>query len=287
MSNPTKPTDLGIPANQYTRYIPLANKYLEDGSVPIFWGDNQKRDEETLDYDRPSGMKEAPIHIPKVVRFLYTYDRDDEIDDDHKGDTGGGDPPVPDIAWYSKVNFTGRKPILKTAFRDVSKGYSGYAWIPIDTISLQLWVYDPLADFYDPQPDSYHYIGDWVNYGVLPDPQTDYFNGAGDLPLKLKIKSTSDGSVLFFGSIFSCPFFDISVYRSFFWYRTVDGTMPGEFVLGTDAYYPPGSDKDAPPACTYPDFLFNPATVIKTEHPLGDYLFILGDYGPCEGDVPP
>ena len=86
-------SDLTNPSNSYAEGIPIHNKYLEDGSVPIFWGDNQTLDEESLEYTRPSGMEGiVPLHVPKVVRFLYTYGELDEIDDP--------DDPDPEITHY-------------------------------------------------------------------------------------------------------------------------------------------------------------------------------------------
>lgn len=71
---PRSNVDDGPPANPLSDGIPLANEYIHDGSIPIFWGNNQKINEETLAYDKPSGhVDDATLHIPKVCRFLYTF----------------------------------------------------------------------------------------------------------------------------------------------------------------------------------------------------------------------
>lgn len=78
--------------------VPLDYTVVEQGKIPIFWGDNQVlRDADSM-YDYPSGMaKNSPLSVPKVGRFLYTFEEDsDKIDDwnDAQADdcTGDGEP---------------------------------------------------------------------------------------------------------------------------------------------------------------------------------------------------
>lgn len=78
--------------------VPLDYTVVEQGEIPIFWGDNQRLRNSDGMYDFPSGMhKDSTLSVPKVGRFLYTFETDSgkirDWDDAQADDcTGDGEP---------------------------------------------------------------------------------------------------------------------------------------------------------------------------------------------------
>lgn len=93
-------TDLSTPLNTFGAGIPVDWISIENGRLPIFWGDNQFLNDETNHYDYPSNMgPKQTLHLPKVCRFIYTYDKEDnplEWCDTHSGDCTNGSDPIGD-----------------------------------------------------------------------------------------------------------------------------------------------------------------------------------------------
>lgn len=89
---------LGPPLNTHAKNIPVG-VHLSD--IPIYWGDNQILDE-SLNYSEPSLPGQSPLHIPRVVRFLYAYSSSDtpfEIDATMCGCTGVKNCSDIDCTW--------------------------------------------------------------------------------------------------------------------------------------------------------------------------------------------
>jgi hypothetical protein len=87
--------DLTPPSNTFAAWIPLSFKYLTEGSPKVYWIDNQILDQASNEYIFLGGMPAwMTLAVPKVVRFLYTFDRD-HTDDmcDAQADDCGDDPP--------------------------------------------------------------------------------------------------------------------------------------------------------------------------------------------------
>lgn len=79
MSDALVNTDLSTPLNTFGAGIPIDWKPIEDGAIPIFWGDNQYLNEENDTYENPSKMGgNQTMHLFKVCRFIYTFKRDED-----------------------------------------------------------------------------------------------------------------------------------------------------------------------------------------------------------------
>jgi hypothetical protein len=63
---------LGTPRNTRGDKIPVGVQYLGSPNIPIYWGDNQILQADGT-YTKPTLPPHAPLHIPRVVRFLYAY----------------------------------------------------------------------------------------------------------------------------------------------------------------------------------------------------------------------
>lgn len=279
MPNPIKPADRGIPQSPLAKWVPLANRYLEDGSVPIFWGDNQKIDEGNLTWGRPSGMKGSPLHIPKVVRFLYTFDESKDMEDKYKDAYTGDTPPTPEIELRGIIDWWGLRPTLVPSWRS-------------DNIYLQAYPYGIKDGFYDVvQSDldlgagpGWHdtaysasqFYGSIWGYGMTDSPN-----------FRIQIRPVGGGTPLYTGPISGATtYFEFPVYRSVRWFQRVDGGTE-TFLFGVGSLSPDGTNPTQPPRCKYQpysDGVHTPA--MESEHPLYYYLQIYGDYGPCEGNTP-
>lgn len=70
MPSPNK--SLGTPSNTHGDKIPVGVQYLGDPHIPTYWGDEQIMSEAGV-YSKPKLPDNVPLHIPRVVRFLYGY----------------------------------------------------------------------------------------------------------------------------------------------------------------------------------------------------------------------
>lgn len=70
MPSPNKA--LGPPQNTHGDKIAVGVQYLGNPHIPTYWGDDQILSEAGV-YSKPKLPDNAPLHIPRVVRFLYGY----------------------------------------------------------------------------------------------------------------------------------------------------------------------------------------------------------------------
>lgn len=261
MPNPQTPADYGTPNNDIAQYVPLAIQYIEDGSVPIFWGDNQIVSEEG-DYENPSNMTiQSILSIPKVVRFLYTYDDDSDVAMKNNNNTARDNgPPAPTYTWRSVVQW-GEMAWLKTGFRATSGlNYLVYPFIVIDSIWADVELFDVgigpvFAPGFGPANQRYDSV---EPNGIWPP------SGAADGGQRVNLHNTSDGTSTFLGSIRDCPIFEFPVYRSVTWYRKRTDNGFEEFISGMSALSPPGTSGTQAPRKSFSSY---PDGVTMSEYP--------------------
>lgn len=92
--------DLSPPVNTLGVGYPMELNILRNGRIPTFWEDNQVMDDETFEYSLSSGMvANTPIHVPKVVRFIYAFDKHDVYGHSGTPDPGGGGGSGTTVRW--------------------------------------------------------------------------------------------------------------------------------------------------------------------------------------------
>lgn len=249
------------PRNTYCNGVPLANKYLEDGTVPIFWGDNQILSDETETYSRPSGMKDAPLHIPKVVRFLYTYDEGDgDLDDEHKDDSDSGPPEIEYT--YRYTLWWGLQATLKAAYRNPDPLYHSYPYAMIDGLYD---AYQSFENHYGPVEPSWGdtaFSASYI-YGNVH-VNGDYSTPPGSNPGRVEVR-VSYGTPLYDGPITGATtWFEFPVYRSITWFRKRVDNGFETFIAGFTTLSPPGTDGAQPPRKTYTEY---ETGLTKSEYP--------------------
>lgn len=120
MSVPLVNTDLSTPLNDFAAGIPMDWGPIEQGKIPIFWGDNQFLDDSN-NYSYPSGMiANQTLHLPKVCRFIYSYGEDDDPSesgcDNNSNDCLNGSTPgdpcangdqYAELIWFGNSAFPG------------------------------------------------------------------------------------------------------------------------------------------------------------------------------------
>ncbi len=76
------------PANYFEKpFIPMGLNALYNKDIKVYWIDEQIIDEDTFEYTFEKKMPDyAPMHIPKVCRFLYSHDGEVPEDFDGVGD---------------------------------------------------------------------------------------------------------------------------------------------------------------------------------------------------------
>lgn len=92
---------LGTPENTHGENIPVGVEYLGDEHIPTYWGDEQILSESNV-YSKPKLPDFAPLHIPRVVRFLYGYSNPEtpvELDAVMCGCTSVKNCPNKDCTW--------------------------------------------------------------------------------------------------------------------------------------------------------------------------------------------
>lgn len=83
--------DLSPPVNTLGAGYPMELSLLQKGRIPTFWEDNQVMNDETFVYSESSGMTGfTPIHVPRVCRFIYAFDKTDKYADDPDDPVPGG-----------------------------------------------------------------------------------------------------------------------------------------------------------------------------------------------------
>lgn len=134
--------------------IPLANQYLEDGSMPVFWIDNQIQNSTTQRYHIQNSNEGLPqvdnstLSIPMVVRFLYAYNK--KVPDALC--SGGVSPPPPPVCsgeiilyqmFTSESSITGDVTLISTIPAAGTKVYFSNGPASDVNIEAIAWREDP------------------------------------------------------------------------------------------------------------------------------------------------
>jgi hypothetical protein len=94
--------DLSPPTGPIAK-LPIDFASIYSGILKAYWIDGQRINEDltyTFDHIMP---KDATLHIPKVVRFIHTYDDTDDISAAWCDASAGGDcPPGQSLRWEAQ-----------------------------------------------------------------------------------------------------------------------------------------------------------------------------------------
>ncbi len=272
---------MDVPTANQNNQVPWTKEKIGEAVIPpgfkanihIFWGPGQLTIVDQL-YNPPDPKawhNFEPLSIPQVTRFIYAV-KDDYKSDDYTDDSVGPPPPPPPGLWaYHSVVQWGLQASLKPAYRGS----------PIPGDNQWVFTIDPGTGLWDEA----EFFGD-LGAGVMWNPigEAAHFfgsiqlNGTYDGVHRVTIRnSDGSGAPLYQGPIEGCPYFDLLVWRSVTWTRSRTDNGFTVFVAAFQNYNPPGTDGTGPPRCSFTDY----GGITLTEHPLSDYMAILGNHGPC------
>lgn len=272
MDVPKSNTDKQIPWTKEAALLaPVIPPTFDKPLVHIFWGPGQKTGEDGA-YESPNPNEwknNSLLMIPQIVRFIYAS-KPSYGSDDFANDGSGGDPPPPGLWVYTNTIVWGIQPVLKPA----------YAGTRIPGTNPYVTTINPATGLYD----FFEILGDDGLWHSTVFEAADIYGGITrdgnfDIVTRRVVVRKSDGTgdPLFIGPITDCPYFDLLVWRGITWRRHRVDTGFEIFVAGFQSFNPPGTNPTGSPRCSYTDY----GGIPGTEHPLDDYMTILGNHGPC------